>query len=150
MRFSPSEVVLCCFSLQGVPGRRAAFQDQGRRVNYLIGVNGAVAAQEMIRNAAGGVDYIAQRASGKHIGTAAILGINIDGDPTASLEIAFEVAPQFGLKAADAKRIAAEVGAATARWGTVAARFGIAASEIERMRSAFEHYDFRTAETLSK
>lgn len=81
--FSPSEVVLCCFSLQGVPGRRAAFQDAGRRVNYLIGVNGAVSAQEMIRNAAGGVDYIAQRASGKHIGTAAILGINIDGDPYA-------------------------------------------------------------------
>lgn len=81
--FSPSEVVLCCFSLQGVPGRRAAFQDQGRRIHYLIGVNGAVGAQEMIRNAAGGVDYIAQRASGKHIGTAAILGINIDGDPYA-------------------------------------------------------------------
>ena len=81
--FSPSELVLCCFSLQGVPGRRAAFIDQGKRINYLIGVNGAVAAQEMIRNAAGGVDYIAQRASGKHIGTAAILGINIDGDPYA-------------------------------------------------------------------
>ena len=81
--FSPSEVVLCAFSLQGVPGRRAAFQDQGRRINYLIGVNGAVAAQEMIRNAAGGVDYVAQRASGKHIGVAAILGINIDGDPYA-------------------------------------------------------------------
>ncbi len=81
--FSPSELVLCCFSLQGVPGRRATFLDQGKRINYLIGVNGAVAAQEMIRNAAGGVDYIAQRASGKHIGTAAILGINIDGDPYA-------------------------------------------------------------------
>lgn len=81
--FSPSELVLCCFSLQGVPGRRATFLDQGKRINYLIGVNGAVAAQEMIRNAAGGVDYIAQRASGTHIGTAAILGINIDGDPYA-------------------------------------------------------------------
>jgi hypothetical protein len=57
--------------------------DQGKRIHYLIGVNGAVAAQEMIRNAAGGVDYIAQRASGKHIGPAAILGINIDGDPYA-------------------------------------------------------------------
>jgi serine/threonine-protein kinase HipA len=71
--------------------------------------------------------------------------IGVDGDPTASLDIAFEVAAQFGIKTADAKRIAAEVGAATARWGAVAARFGIAASEIDRMRSAFEHVDSRTA-----
>ena len=75
--------------------------------------------------------------------------IGLDGDPTASLDIAFEVAPQFGLKATDAKHIAAEVGAATARWNTVAARFGIAASEIERMRSAFEHDDFRAATLLA-
>jgi serine/threonine-protein kinase HipA len=74
--------------------------------------------------------------------------IGIDGDPTASLDIAFEVAPRFGLKTADAKRIAAEVGAATARWPNVAARFGIAASEVERMRSAFEHEDARVAALL--
>lgn len=74
--------------------------------------------------------------------------IGTDGDPTASLDIALEVAPQFGLKAADAKRIAAEVGAATARWGTVATRFGIAASEIERMRSAFVHEDSGAAALL--
>lgn len=67
--------------------------------------------------------------------------IGLDGDPTASLAIAFEVAAQFGLKAADAKRIAVEVGAATARWNTVAARFGMASSEIDRVRSAFEHDD---------
>jgi len=65
--------------------------------------------------------------------------IGLDGDPTASLDIALEVAPQFGIKASDAKRIVADVSAATLRWNTVAARFGIAASEIERMRSAFEH-----------
>ncbi len=81
--FVPTHVVLCCFSLQGVPGRRAAFLDQGRRINYLMGINGAIAAQEMIRNASGGVDYVAQRASGKNIGVAAILGINIDGSPYA-------------------------------------------------------------------
>ena len=81
--FTPAEVVLCCFSLQGVPGRRAAFMDQGKRIHYLLGVNGAVAAQEMIRNASGGIDYIAQRASGRHIGPAAILGITLDGDPYA-------------------------------------------------------------------
>ncbi len=71
--------------------------------------------------------------------------IGLDGDPTASLDIAFDVAPQFGLKAADAKGIAAEVGAATAQWHTVASRFGITSSEIERMRSAFEHDDARAA-----
>ena len=74
--------------------------------------------------------------------------IGVDGDPTASLDIALEVATQFGLKAADAKRIAAEVGAATSRWNTVAARFGIASSEIERMRSAFEDEDSRAAAVL--
>ncbi|WP_396216931.1 type II toxin-antitoxin system HipA family toxin [Gemmatimonas sp.] len=71
--------------------------------------------------------------------------IGVDGDPTASLDIALEVAPQFGLKAVDAKRIVAEVGAATARWQTAASRFGIAASEIERLRSAFEHEESRAA-----
>lgn len=75
--------------------------------------------------------------------------IGIDGDPTASLDIAFEVAPQFGLRTADAKRVAKEVGAATARWKSVAARFGIASSEIERMRSAFEHEDARATALLS-
>jgi serine/threonine-protein kinase HipA len=63
----------------------------------------------------------------------------------ASLDIAIEVAPQFGLKPVDAKRIVAEVGAATARWQTAASRFGIAASEIERLRSAFEHEESRAA-----
>ncbi len=79
--FTPTEVVLCCFSLMGTAGRRAAFQDQGRRVHYLIGVNGAPAAQELIRNAAGGVDYIAQYAGGKRNGVASILGIAVDTAP---------------------------------------------------------------------
>jgi serine/threonine-protein kinase HipA len=76
--------------------------------------------------------------------------IGLDGDPTASLDIAFEAATQFGIKTADAKRIAAEVGVATARWHTVASRFGIASSEIERMRSAFEHGDASVAWLLAK
>ena len=71
--------------------------------------------------------------------------IGVDGDPTASLEIAFEVAPLFGLKAAEAKRIAAEVGAATAQWSTVASRIGLSTSEIERMVSAFDHKDLALA-----
>lgn len=76
--FTPTEVVLCCFSLMGTAGRRAAFIDQGRRIHYLIGINGAPAAQELIRNAAGGVDYIAQYAGGKRNGQASILGITTE------------------------------------------------------------------------
>lgn len=76
--------------------------------------------------------------------------IGLDGDPTASLDLAFEVAPQFGLKAADATRIAAEVGAATARWRAVATRVGITASEIERMRSAFDHEDAERAACMAR
>ncbi len=75
--------------------------------------------------------------------------IGVDGDPTASLEIAFEVAPLFGVNAARAKRIAAEVGAATRRWSLVAERYGIASSEIERMRSAFEHEDAEAATLIA-
>ena len=74
--------------------------------------------------------------------------IGVDGDPTASLEIAFEVAPLFGLKPAEARRIAAEVGAATRRWSAVAARYGISATEMDRMRSAFEHEDAKAAAQL--
>ena len=39
--FSPSEVVLCCFSLQGVPGRRAAGGRVGRRRAWTCGRGGA-------------------------------------------------------------------------------------------------------------
>ena len=65
--------------------------------------------------------------------------IGTDGDQTASMEIAFEVAPLFGLKATAAHGIAAEVGAAVAQWRSVAERFGLDAEELERMSSAFEH-----------
>lgn len=74
--------------------------------------------------------------------------IGTDGDPTASLEIALEVAVLFGLTPADAQRIIAEVGAATARWRAVADAIGLSAAEIERMASAFEHRDAHMARRL--
>ncbi len=67
--------------------------------------------------------------------------IGRDGDPTASLEIAFEVASQFGLTPPDARRMASEVATATARWRRVAAHVGVSPAESDRMASAFEHVD---------
>ena len=76
--------------------------------------------------------------------------IGVDGDPTASLEMAFEVAKLFGVKEGDAKRIAAEVGDSTRRWRAVAARYGISTTEIERLESAFEHADARGVAQLAR
>lgn len=78
--FTPTQVVLVSFSLQGVVGRRSVFGDQGRRIHYWLGINGAPAAQEVIRNAAGGIDYVSQFASGQRSGAASILGVTTDTD----------------------------------------------------------------------
>ncbi len=64
-------------------------------------------------------------------------------DTTASLPLAFEVAPQFGLKAAEARDIAAEVGHATSNWRECASALGLTTKEIARMKSAFEHDDLK-------
>ena len=71
--------------------------------------------------------------------------IGTDGDPTASLDIAFEVAPTFGLKSAAAREIVAYVGAAVSQWRMVAERVGLDAMELERMSSAFEHGELAVA-----
>lgn len=76
--FTPTQVVLISFSLQGVVGRRAVYLDRGRKIHYWLGINGAPAAQEVVRNASGGVDYVAQHASGKFNGIAQILGVTVD------------------------------------------------------------------------
>ncbi len=70
--------------------------------------------------------------------------IDLD-DGTASLTLAMEVASYFELKDQEAKRIAHEIGKATAMWRKEASRLGLATGEIERMRSAFEHDDLRAA-----
>lgn len=70
--------------------------------------------------------------------------ISLD-DATASLSLAFEVAPYFELDDIKARAIAAEVGEAVGRWRDEARQTGLASGEIDRMASAFEHSDLRQA-----
>jgi serine/threonine-protein kinase HipA len=75
-----------------------------------------------------------------------VLATAIDfDDSTASLDIALSVAPYFELEDAAALRIASEVGKAVRGWRQEAARAGLAAGQIDRMASAFEHDDLRKA-----
>jgi serine/threonine-protein kinase HipA len=71
-----------------------------------------------------------------------------DEDLSASLYLALAVSKSFGLKLADAKAIAGEVGEAVGGWRQEAARIGIRESEIDRMVSAFEHEDMEAARRL--
>lgn len=78
--FAPTKVILVSPSLQGVSGRRAVFLDQGKRIHYWLGVFGAPSGQEVVRNACGGLDYIAQYATGHRAGGAKIMGVLVDTD----------------------------------------------------------------------
>lgn len=73
--------------------------------------------------------------------------IDLD-DSTASLDLALSVAPYFELEDAEARKIAREVGQAVSGWRKGAVRAGLAAGQIDRMASAFEHDDLRTALNL--
>jgi serine/threonine-protein kinase HipA len=78
-----------------------------------------------------------------------VLSTAIDlGDATASLDLAFQVAPYFELPAEQAIRIAGEVGTAVSDWRNVANSLGLTTIEIERMASAFEHADLKRAVQL--
>jgi serine/threonine-protein kinase HipA len=68
-----------------------------------------------------------------------------EADGTASLDLAFEVAPHFGVKPEKAKDIVREVGTAVARWRDTAATTGLSDKEIERMATAFEHDELQKA-----
>jgi serine/threonine-protein kinase HipA len=69
-----------------------------------------------------------------------------EAETSGSLETALSVAPAFGIsKVAEARAIARKVGSAVAKWRTVAAKYGIGKSDVERMASAFEHEDLRAA-----
>jgi serine/threonine-protein kinase HipA len=68
-----------------------------------------------------------------------------DVDPTSSLELVLSVAPRFGMPAADAKAIAAEVGTVVATWRATAKRFKLTSAQIDRMASAFDHADLTAA-----
>ncbi|MBV9531175.1 MAG: type II toxin-antitoxin system HipA family toxin [Bradyrhizobium sp.] len=72
-----------------------------------------------------------------------------EADSTASLDLAYEVAAHFGVKADKAKSIAREVGHAVASWRGAATAAGLTTKEIERMASAFEHDDLARAVATS-
>lgn len=75
-----------------------------------------------------------------------VLSTAIDpDDPSASLDLAFDVSEYFGLKERDARAIAAEVGGVISTWRQEAAAQGLARAEIDRMQSAFEHQDLKKA-----
>lgn len=65
--------------------------------------------------------------------------INIDGDPSASIELAIEAAPEFLLKEDEARTIAVEIARVTTTWRDVARQFELQGDEINRMATAFEH-----------
>ena len=67
-------------------------------------------------------------------------------DGTASLETALAVAPQFGMTDHAARAAMAEVGRAVRGWREAAARHGLTPDDVERMASAFDHRDARTAD----
>lgn len=71
-----------------------------------------------------------------------ILHTNIDlYNGTASLELAYEVAEEFGLSFKEAKSIAGAMGRVVNAWDKEAAGLGAGRHEIEYMRSAFDHDD---------
>lgn len=71
-----------------------------------------------------------------------VLTTTIDyDDGTASLDLAFSVANEFGLTSEQAKQIAKEIGKAVSTWKEVARHVHIKAVEIERMSSAFDRPD---------
>ena len=66
-------------------------------------------------------------------------------DATASLDLAFQVAPYFELKDVEARKIAGDVARGVANWRRDASRHGLSKAEIDRMTSAFDHEDFKQA-----
>jgi serine/threonine-protein kinase HipA len=71
--------------------------------------------------------------------------INVDGDTSASLELAIEAAEEFFLTADEARAIAGRVARSTRTWRAVAAQVGIPDNEIKLMASAFENDELHRA-----
>jgi len=69
-------------------------------------------------------------------------------DPSASLEIALDVAHYFDVDSERARSIVREVSGATVLWRQEATKLKIKKSEIDRMSSAFEHEDFQKSRKL--
>lgn len=69
-------------------------------------------------------------------------------DPTASVDLAVEVAPYFDIKNVQAKEILKEVSSVTALWREEAIKLKIKKNEIDRMASAFEHEDLKKGKLI--
>lgn len=63
--------------------------------------------------------------------------VDVDGDPSASIELAMASHEQFLISSAEAGAIRDQVEVAVREWRRVAMRYGIGRAEIERMASAF-------------
>lgn len=68
-----------------------------------------------------------------------------EAEDASSLDTALSIAGYFRLRPPEARRIAAEVGAAVADWRNIAAAHGLTPAQVDRMASAFEHEDLRKA-----
>ncbi|MBI4420245.1 MAG: type II toxin-antitoxin system HipA family toxin [Gemmatimonadetes bacterium] len=73
------------------------------------------------------------------------MSISIDGDTSASLDLALSVAREFNVLAKEAREVVEEVGAVVAMWRKAAGKIGLDKSAQDRMASAFEHEDLRKA-----
>lgn len=74
--------------------------------------------------------------------------IDVD-DNQASLDLALHVAGYFELDLPQARKTAAEVGAAVRGWRDLARHAGLPAGEIERMATALEHADLASTVSCS-
>lgn len=63
----------------------------------------------------------------------------------ASVELALTVAPYFGLDENAARAVARDVALSVAEWRTIASMLGLPRQSIERMASAFDHDDLKSA-----
>lgn len=70
--------------------------------------------------------------------------VNLE-DHEASVELALAVAPYFGLDENAARDVARDVALSVAEWRTVASNLGLPRQAIERMASAFDHADLKSA-----
>lgn len=73
-----------------------------------------------------------------------VLVSNTD-DTSASLDLAFEVAPYFDMEEDEARAVAREIVDVTVHWAERARSNGIPGPEIDLMSSAFEHEDLDAA-----
>ncbi len=62
-------------------------------------------------------------------------------DPSAFIELAYEVCEYFGISLNQARETAIVIGHVVARWRNETRRFGLSSQEIDRMATAFEHED---------